>query len=53
MNVTAVILLLAIVTVTVVAIFATVFKFKKELLENQEKVISELTEIKNSLGKSG
>ncbi|MHC4132083.1 MAG: hypothetical protein ACYSSP_08300 [Planctomycetota bacterium] len=48
-----IILLLFVVTVTVVAIFATVFKIKGELIENLQKVISELSEIKNSLGKGG
>ncbi|MHC4264844.1 MAG: hypothetical protein ACYSUK_02805 [Planctomycetota bacterium] len=47
-----IVLLLCIVTVVVVAIFATVFKFQRELIESQKKIISELSEIKNSLGKS-
>jgi hypothetical protein len=49
----AIMLLLCIVTVTIVSIFATLFLFKRDLLESQQKVLSELSEIKNSLSKGG
>ena len=44
-----IIILLCIMIVVVVSIFATVFKIQKALTESQEKIRSELSEIRKLL----